>query len=56
MTKSDNSNLGFPPEIIRFVGKKWVVPIFKEFDKTTQIRFEELKKNLELHQKFYQKY
>lgn len=44
MTKSGNSNLGFPPEIIRFVGKKWVVPIFKEFDSTTQIRFGELKR------------
>lgn len=41
MAKS--TNLGFPPEIIRFVGKKWVVPIFKEFDNKTQIRFGELK-------------
>lgn len=41
MAKSNNA--GFPPEIIRFVGKKWVVPIFKEFDNKTQIRFGELK-------------
>ena len=43
MTKSIGNNLGFPPEIVRFVGKKWVVPIFKEFDSTTQIRFGDLK-------------
>jgi len=43
MTKSIDNNLGFPPEIIRFVGKKWVVPIFKEFDNAAQIRFGDLK-------------
>ncbi len=43
MTKSIGNNLGFPSEIIRFVGKKWVVPIFKEFDNITQIRFGDLK-------------
>lgn len=35
--------LGVPPEIIHFVGKKWVVPIFKEFATHKQVRFGELK-------------
>ncbi|MFQ5782161.1 MAG: winged helix-turn-helix transcriptional regulator [Nitrosopumilus sp.] len=43
MTKSTKKNLGFPPEIVRFVGKKWVIPLFKEFENNPQIRFGEIK-------------
>ena len=43
MTKSEKNNFGFPPEIVRFVGKKWVIPLFKEFEDNSQIRFGEIK-------------
>ena len=43
MTKSLKNNFGFPPEIVRFLGKKWVVRIFKELQNNSQVRFGELK-------------
>ena len=51
MTSSKDNNLGFPPEIIRFVGKKWVVPIFKEFETHEKIKFGELKKTFSITSK-----
>lgn len=44
MGKYPSNNSGFPPEIIRFIGKKWVIQILKEGRTNKQIRFGELKK------------
>jgi DNA-binding HxlR family transcriptional regulator len=51
MTNSTDNELGFPPEIIRFIGKKWVVPIFKEFESNQQVRFSEFKQKFKITSK-----
>lgn len=51
MTNSKDNELGFPPEIIRFIGKKWVVPIFKEFENNQQVRFSNFKQKFKITSK-----
>lgn len=51
MNNSTDNDLGFPPEIIRFIGKKWVVPIFKEFENSQQVRFSEFKQKFRITSK-----
>lgn len=34
--------------IIRFIGKKWVLPILKEFEKEDMVRFNQLKQSFEI--------
>jgi len=35
-------------DIIRFIGKKWVLPILKEFEKEATVRFNQLKQSFEI--------
>lgn len=51
MINSTDNDLGFPSEIIRFIGKKWVVPIFKEFENSQQVRFSEFKQKFRITSK-----
>lgn len=51
MNNSIGNDLGFPPEIIRFIGKKWVVPIFKEIESSQQVRFSEFKQKFRITSK-----
>jgi len=35
-------------DIIHFIGKKWVLPILKEFEKENTVRFNQLKQSFEI--------
>lgn len=50
MTHFSNENSGFPLTIVRFLGKKWAISIFKEF-KTSEKRFGELKEKFSITSK-----
>ena len=43
LTTSPLLDSGFPPKMIRFLGKKWVVLILRECEKKKQVRFRDLK-------------